>query len=77
MRQALDMILDGHLPYPAMAVRPHGLLVSANQAFDLFHDGVDPGSWRHQSTYSGWRYTPTLSRASGQPPSVGPHIPRP
>ena len=42
VRQALDMILDGHLPYPAMVVRPHGLLVSANQAFDLFHDGVDP-----------------------------------
>ena len=40
--QALDTILDGHLPYPAMVVRPHGILVTANEAFDLFHEGVDP-----------------------------------
>jgi transcriptional regulator with XRE-family HTH domain len=40
--QALDTILDGHLPYPAMVVRPHGILVTANQAFELFHEGVDP-----------------------------------
>jgi len=38
VRQALDTILDGHLPYPAMVVRPHGILVAANRAFDVFHD---------------------------------------
>jgi len=42
VRQALETILDGHLPYPAMVVRPHGILVTANRAFDLFHEGVDP-----------------------------------
>ena len=42
IREALDTILDGHLPYPAMVVRPHGILVTANRAFDLFHEGVDP-----------------------------------
>jgi transcriptional regulator with XRE-family HTH domain len=42
VRQALDTILDGHLPYPAMVVRPHGILVTANRAFELFHEGVDP-----------------------------------
>jgi len=42
IREALDTILDGHLPYPAMVVRPHGILVTANRAFDLFHDDVDP-----------------------------------
>lgn len=42
VRDALDSILDGHLPYPAMVVRPHGILVTANRAFDLFHEGVDP-----------------------------------
>jgi transcriptional regulator with XRE-family HTH domain len=41
VRQALDTILDGHLPYPAMVVRPHGILVTANRAFELFHEGVD------------------------------------
>jgi transcriptional regulator with XRE-family HTH domain len=42
VRRALDTILDGHLPYPAMVVRPHGVLVAANRAFDVFHEGVDP-----------------------------------
>jgi transcriptional regulator with XRE-family HTH domain len=42
VRQALDTILDGHLPYPAMVVRPYGVLVGANRAFDVFHEGVDP-----------------------------------
>jgi transcriptional regulator with XRE-family HTH domain len=42
VRQALDTILDGHLPYPAIVVRPYGILVSANRAFDLFNEGVDP-----------------------------------
>jgi transcriptional regulator with XRE-family HTH domain len=42
VRRALDTILDGHLPYPAMVVRPHGILVAANRAYDVFHEGVDP-----------------------------------
>jgi transcriptional regulator with XRE-family HTH domain len=42
VRDALDTILDGHLPFPAMVVRPHGILVTANRAFELFHEGVDP-----------------------------------
>lgn len=42
VRQALDAILDGHLPYPAIVVRNDGVLVSANRAFELFNEGVDP-----------------------------------
>jgi transcriptional regulator with XRE-family HTH domain len=42
VRQALDTILDGHMPYPAMVVRPYGVFVTANRAFDLFNEGVDP-----------------------------------
>lgn len=42
VRQALDTILEGHMPYPAIVVRPHGILVAANRAFDLFDEGVDP-----------------------------------
>jgi transcriptional regulator with XRE-family HTH domain len=42
VRQALDTILDGHLPYPAIVVRDHGILVTANRAFDVFNEGVDP-----------------------------------
>jgi transcriptional regulator with XRE-family HTH domain len=42
VRQALDRILEGHLPYPAIVVRQHGVLVTANRAFDVFNEGVDP-----------------------------------
>lgn len=42
VRQALDIILEGHLPYPAIVVRPPCILVAANAAFELFNEGVDP-----------------------------------
>ena len=42
VRRALDTILEGHLPYPAMVVRPYGVLVAANRAFDVFHEDVAP-----------------------------------
>jgi transcriptional regulator with XRE-family HTH domain len=42
VRQAIDTILEGHLPYPAIVVRPPCILVAANRAFDLFNEGVDP-----------------------------------
>jgi transcriptional regulator with XRE-family HTH domain len=42
VRQAIDTILDGHLPYPAIVVRSSCILVAANSAFDLFNEGVDP-----------------------------------
>jgi len=42
VREALDTILDGHLPYPAIVVRPYGILLTANRAFDVFNEGVDP-----------------------------------
>jgi transcriptional regulator with XRE-family HTH domain len=42
VRHALDAILDGHHPFPAMVVRPHGVLVAANRAFDVFHEDVAP-----------------------------------
>ena len=42
IRVALDTVLDGHLPFPAMVVPPHGILVTANRAFELFHEDVAP-----------------------------------
>jgi transcriptional regulator with XRE-family HTH domain len=42
VRQAIDNILDGHLPYPAIVVRSPCFLVAANRAFELFNEGVDP-----------------------------------
>ncbi|MEU2257909.1 helix-turn-helix transcriptional regulator [Nocardia xishanensis] len=42
VREALDRILDGHMPYPAVVVRPYGVLVSANAAFELLTEGAAP-----------------------------------
>ena len=42
VREALERILDGHLPYPAVVVRPYGELVAANAAFALLTDGCAP-----------------------------------
>ncbi|MFK4088470.1 helix-turn-helix domain-containing protein [Kribbella sp. NPDC020789] len=40
VRSALDHILTGHLPYPAVVVDANHDLVLANSAFSLFSDGV-------------------------------------
>jgi transcriptional regulator with XRE-family HTH domain len=42
VREALVSILDGHLPYPAVIVRPYGELVAANEALDVLTDGANP-----------------------------------
>lgn len=39
-RQALDRILEGHLPCPAVVVRPYGELVAANAALDVLTEGA-------------------------------------
>lgn len=42
VREALDRILAGHEPYPAVVVRPYGEVVAANRAFDLFTECAAP-----------------------------------
>jgi transcriptional regulator with XRE-family HTH domain len=42
VRDALERILDGHLPYPAVIVDRHGDLVSSNAAFDALTAGAAP-----------------------------------
>lgn len=42
VRDALDGILDGHLPYPALVLRPYGEVVAANSAVDVLTEGADP-----------------------------------
>ena len=42
VRRAIDTILEGHLPYPAIVVRAPCTLVAANRAYELFNEGVDP-----------------------------------
>lgn len=42
VREAVDTILHGHLPYPAVVTRPYGVLVAANAAFELLAEGAAP-----------------------------------
>ncbi|NEA27829.1 helix-turn-helix domain-containing protein [Actinomadura bangladeshensis] len=42
VREALERILDGHMPYPAVVVRPYGELVAANPAFAVLSEGAAP-----------------------------------
>ncbi|WP_369639150.1 helix-turn-helix domain-containing protein [Nocardia sp. JMUB6875] len=42
VRFALDTILQGHLPYPAVVTRPFGVLVAANPGFALLTEGCAP-----------------------------------
>ena len=42
MREALDGILEGHPPYPAVVAGPRGELVAANAAFDVPSEGAAP-----------------------------------
>jgi transcriptional regulator with XRE-family HTH domain len=42
VRDALQRILEGHLPYPAVVVRPYGELVAANAALEVLTAGSAP-----------------------------------
>lgn len=45
-RQAVELVIQGHAPYPAVAVDRHWTLVSANDAVSMLLDGVDPALLR-------------------------------
>src|SRR6266540_3734120 len=42
VRDALEGILDGHSPYPALVLRPYGEVVAANSAIDVLTEDADP-----------------------------------
>jgi transcriptional regulator with XRE-family HTH domain len=42
VRGALDRILEGHMPYPAVVVRPYGVQVAGNAALSVLTEGADP-----------------------------------
>lgn len=42
VREAIDLVLKGHEPYPALAVDRHWSLVAANEALMSLVQGVDP-----------------------------------
>ncbi|NUW46346.1 helix-turn-helix transcriptional regulator [Nonomuraea rhodomycinica] len=42
VRAALEQILDGHLPYPALVIGPYGQVVAANAAIEVFTEDAAP-----------------------------------
>jgi transcriptional regulator with XRE-family HTH domain len=42
VREAIDRVLVGHMPYPAVVTRPYGELVAANDAILVLTDGAAP-----------------------------------
>ncbi|GCD98656.1 helix-turn-helix domain-containing protein [Embleya hyalina] len=42
VQEALGAVIEGHLPYPAMVLRPYGQIVAANAAIDVLTDGAAP-----------------------------------
>jgi transcriptional regulator with XRE-family HTH domain len=45
-RRAVDLVLNGHAPYPAIAVDRHWTLISANSAVPTLLSGVNPALLR-------------------------------
>jgi transcriptional regulator with XRE-family HTH domain len=42
MRGAIDLVLEGHKPYPAFAINRHWQIVSSNSALPQLYEGVAP-----------------------------------
>lgn len=42
VRAALEQILRGHMPYPAIVVAPYGQVLAANAATEVFTEGASP-----------------------------------
>jgi transcriptional regulator with XRE-family HTH domain len=42
VRDAIEHILAGHMPYPALVARPYGELIAANSAISVLTDGACP-----------------------------------
>ena len=42
VRQALQQVLTGHMPYPAVVAGPHGEIIAANEAIEVLTEGAAP-----------------------------------
>jgi transcriptional regulator with XRE-family HTH domain len=65
VREALVRVLEGHMPYPAVAVRPYGEIVAANDAVEVLMEGAAP-----------WLLEPPFNvlRLAVHPEGMGPRV---
>src|SRR6476660_2426055 len=65
-RRAVDLVLAGHEPYPALAVDRHWTLVAANAAVARLRAALEPAS---QGSGAAHRQSARMARASARPPA--------
>jgi transcriptional regulator with XRE-family HTH domain len=65
VREALVSVLEGHMPYPAVAVRPYGEVVAANDALAALTEGA-----------ADWLLEPPINvlRLAVHPEGMGPRV---
>jgi hypothetical protein len=65
VREALMRVLEGHMPYPAVAVRPYGEVVAANDALAALTEGA-----------ADWLLEPPVNvlRLAVHPEGMGPRV---
>ena len=65
VREALDGVLAGHMPYPAVIVRPYGEVVAANEALEVLAEGA-----------ADWLLEPPVNvlRLAVHPAGMGPRV---
>ena len=65
VREALVRVLEGHMPYPAVIVRPYGEVVAANEALEVLAEGA-----------ADWLLEPPVNvlRLAVHPAGMGPRV---
>lgn len=48
VRRAIEGILEGHMPYPAVVARPYGEILGANAALTVLTEGAPPNCWNRR-----------------------------
>jgi transcriptional regulator with XRE-family HTH domain len=46
VREAIERVIEGHLPYPAVVLRGYGAVIAANRAVAVFLEDADPALLR-------------------------------
>jgi transcriptional regulator with XRE-family HTH domain len=64
-KEAIDLVLSGHEPYPALAIDRHWNLIAANRSLGVLLDNIDPALLEPPIN---------VLRISMHPNGLGPHI---
>ena len=75
VREAVESIIEGHLPYPAMVVGPYGDVVAMNRAVEVMTEGSDPALLEPPvNTLRLMLHPQGMARRVGNPGQWGRHV---